>query len=70
MSGFITRTSDSAIFIAGEYVHFVGEANGEGRAVPPDRVTGMPENDPLRSDGGQLPSSNFSDVLRGNVQVR
>lgn len=70
MSGFVTQTSDPTVFIPGEYVHFAVEDNGEGRASPPDRVTGIPENEPLRCDGGQLPSSNFSNVLRGNVQVR
>lgn len=70
MSGVVTHTSDPTVFIPGEYVHFAVEDNGEGAAASPDRITGIPESEPLRCDGGQLPSSNFSNILRGNVQVR
>jgi len=70
MSGTVTQTSDPTVFPPGEYVHFAVEDNGEGRSAPPDRVTGIPANEPVRCDSGQLPSSNFSNVLRGNVQVR
>jgi len=70
MSGTVTETSDPAVLVPGEYVHFTVEDNGEGGAAPPDRVTGIPENEPVRCDSGQLPSSNFSKVLRRNVQIR
>lgn len=70
MSGTVTTTSDPTVFIPGEYVHFAVEDNGEGKSALPDRVTGIPENEPVRCDSGQLPTSNFSNVLRGNVQVR
>ena len=70
MSGTVTHTSDPSVFIAGEYVHFAVEDNGEGNAAPPDRITGVPENEPVRCDSGQLPSSAFNPIVRGNVQVR
>jgi hypothetical protein len=62
--------ADPTVFIPCEYVNIAVEDNGEGRAAPPDRVTGIPENEPLQCDGGQLPSFNISDVLRGSVKVR
>jgi hypothetical protein len=70
MSGVITHTSDPTVFIAGEYVHFAVEDNGEGANAPSDRITGIPENEPVRCDSGQLPSAAFNNIVRGNVQVR
>ena len=70
MSGVVTHTSDPTVFIPGEYVHFAVEDNGEGAAASPDRITGIPENEPVRCDSGQLPSSSFSNIIRGDVQVR
>ena len=69
MSGTVTKTSDPTVFIPNEYVHFAVDDNGEGAKSPPDRVTGIPENEPVRCDG-PLPTAAFNDILRGNVQVR
>jgi hypothetical protein len=70
MSGVVTHTSDPAVFIPGEYVHFAVEDNGEGADSPPDRVTGIPEDEPLRCDAGELGKASFNNIVRGNVQVR
>jgi hypothetical protein len=70
MSGHVTHTSDPTLFLPNEHVHFAVEDNGQGNSAQPDRVTGIPANEPLRCDDGQLPSSNFSEIVRGNVQVR
>jgi len=72
MSGVITKSSDPAVFIPGEHVHFAVQDNGEGAGAPPDKVTGIPEDEPVTCTG-QLPGppkTSFSNVLRGNVQVR
>jgi hypothetical protein len=72
MSGTVTKTSDPTVFLLGEYVHFAVQDNGEGAAAPPDKVTGIPESEPVRCDGPLPgpPKTSFSNVIRGNVQVR
>ena len=69
MSGTVKKTSDPTVFIPNEYVHFAVDDNGEGAKAPPDRITGIPANEPVRCDGA-LPSAAFNDIVRGNVQVR
>lgn len=69
MSGVITQTSDPTVFLPDEQVHLAVEDNGQGADEPPDRVTGIPENEPLTCNDA-LPSSAFNNIVRGNVQVR
>ena len=69
MSGVVTHTSDPTVFIPDEQVHFAVEDNGEGTNAPPDRVTGIPENEPLTCDDA-LPTAAFNPIVRGNVEVR
>lgn len=69
MSGTVTFTSDPTIFKPDEYVHFAVQDNGTGTAAEPDRITGIPENAPVRCDEGAPPSP-FNPVLRGDVQVQ
>jgi hypothetical protein len=68
MSGTVTFTSDPTVFGSGEYVHFAVQDNGEGSAAEPDRITGIPENDPVRCDQGAPPAT-FNPIVRGNVRV-
>jgi hypothetical protein len=68
MSGVVTHTSDPTVFIPGEQVHFAVEDRGEGNSALPDRVTGIPANEPLTCNDA-LPSP-FNPIVRGNVQVR
>ena len=70
MSGTVTHTSDPAVFIAGEQVHFAVEDNGEGADAPADRVTGIPENESLTCEDELGSRATFSNIVRGNVQVR
>jgi hypothetical protein len=69
MSGVITHTSDPTVFLPNEQVHFAVKDNGQGANDPPDRVTGIPPNEP-RTCNDALPSSAFNDIIRGNVKVR
>lgn len=69
VSGVVTHTSDPAVFVPDEQVHFAVEDNGRGADAPPDRVTGIPENEPLTCNDA-LPSSAFNNIIRGNVRVR
>lgn len=69
MSGVVTHTSDPTVFVPNEQVHFAVEDNGEGVGDPPDRVTGIPENEPLTCNDA-LPSAAFNPIIRGNVHVR
>ena len=68
MSGVVTHTSDPTVFLTDEQVHFAVEDNGQGANEPPDRVTGIPENEPLTCNDA-LPSSAFNNIVRGNVRV-
>jgi hypothetical protein len=68
MSGTVTHTSDPTVFLPNEQVHFAVQDNGEGADDPPDRITGIPENEPLTCNDA-LPSAAFNDIVRGNVQV-
>jgi hypothetical protein len=68
MSGTVTFTSDPAVFRPDEYVHFAVQDNGEGNAAEPDRITGIPENQPVRCDEGAPPAP-FNPILRGDVRV-
>lgn len=69
MSGVVTHSSDPSVFVPNEQVHFAVEDNGEGNGAPPDRVTGIPENEPSTCQDA-LPSAAFNPIVRGNVQVR
>jgi hypothetical protein len=69
MSGTVTFTSDPAVFRPDEYVHFAVQDNGEGAAAESDRITGIPENAPVRCDEGAPPAP-FNSVLRGDVRVQ
>ncbi len=66
MSGTVTHTSDPAVFLPNEQVHVAVQDDGEGADDPPDRITGMPENEPLACNDAAA----FNDIVRGNVQVR
>ena len=69
MSGTIVHTSDPAVFLPNEYVHFAVQDNGEGAAAPPDLISGIPAGQPFRCDASAPPALTRT-VVRGNVQVR
>jgi hypothetical protein len=69
MSGTVVHTSDPTVFLPNEYVHFAVQDNGEGAAAPPDRISGIPADEPFRCDGSH-PLAPSRTVVRGNVQVR
>ncbi len=68
MSGTVTFTSDPTVFKLDEYVHFAVQDDGEGLAAEPDRITGIPENQPVRCDEGAPPAP-LNQILRGDVRV-
>jgi hypothetical protein len=69
MSGTVVHTSDPTVFLPNEYVHFAVQDNGEGGNDPPDRVSGIPVDEPFRCDASAPPPLTRV-VTRGNVQVR
>ena len=69
MSGTVVHTSDPTVFGLNEYVHFAVQDNGEGAAAPPDKISGIPPDDPSRCDESAPPGLTKT-VVRGNVQVR
>lgn len=69
MSGTVVQTSDPTVFLPDEYVHFAVQDNGEGADAPPDRVSGIPVDEPFRCDDSTPPTLTRV-VVRGNLQVR
>ncbi|HLE99121.1 MAG TPA: hypothetical protein VI503_00250 [Gaiellaceae bacterium] len=71
LSGLITFTSNTDEAFVGELNRLVVEDNGEGRAAPPDMVSGIPANpgnaNPETCETNTLTPNRV--VERGNVQV-
>lgn len=68
MSGSVVHTSDPTVFLPNEYVHFAVQDNGEGATDPPDKISGIPADQPFRCDESAPPELTRT-VVRGNVQV-